>query len=241
MKSHEDAFGRELLDYVNGQNRCEIIERDDGHLDLNDDLQVYFDSYEEWPDHHKKAIEYARGRVLDVGCGAGRHALYLQRRGLDVTGIDISPLAIKVCGLRGLRDARVMSITGISQRLGVFDTVVMLANNFGLFGNTVRARWLLKKLHRITTGDAMILAESTDPHASTDPAHRRYRRRNLEKGRMPGQIRLRIRYRQYASPWYDYLLVSKSEMKKIIAGTGWRVDRFIDSEDPIYVAVLKKV
>jgi SAM-dependent methyltransferase len=241
MKPHEDAFGRELFDYMNGQNRCEIIERDDGYLDVNDDLQVYFDSCEDWPNHHRQAIEHARGRVLDIGCGAGRHALYLQQRGMQVTGIDISPLAVKVCSMRGLRDARVMSITRISRQLGVFDTVVMLANNFGLFGNPARARWLLKRLHRITSGDAMILAESTDPHASTNPVHKRYRRLNCEKGRMPGQVRLRLRYRQFKTPWFDYLLVSKNEMKEIVGGTGWRVDSFVDSEDPIYVALLKKV
>jgi hypothetical protein len=134
-----------------------------------------------------------------------------------------------------------MSITLISRQLGVFDTVVMLANNFGLFGNPARARWLLKRLHRITSGDAMILAESTDPHASTNPVHKRYRRLNCEKGRMPGQVRLRLRYRQFKTPWFDYLLVSKNEMKEIVGGTGWRVDSFVDSEDPIYVALLKKV
>jgi hypothetical protein len=57
---------------------------------------------------------------------------------------------------------------------------------------------------------------------------------------MPGQLRLRIRYRQYRTPWFDYLLVSKKEMRRIVSGTGWHIDRFIDSGDTIYVGVLKK-
>lgn len=240
MKPHEDAFGRELLDFMNGNNRCEVIERDDGYLDVNDDLRVYFESFEDWPLHHQQAMEFARGRVLDIGCGAGRHALYLQERGLPVTGIDISPMAVKVSRMRGLRDARVMSLTQVSRRLGEFDTVVMLANNFGLFGDAERARRLLKRLHSITSKGARMLAESTDPHASADPVHVRYRQSNVEKGRMPGQVRLRLRYRQYRTPWFDYLLVSKRELKEIVEGTGWRVRRIIDSDDPIYVAVLEK-
>lgn len=240
LKPHEDAFGRELLDYMNDQNRCEIIERDDGYLDVNADLRVYFEPFEDWPAHHRRAISYAKGRVLDIGCGAGRHAIYLQRKGLDVTGIDASPLAVKVSRMRGLRDARVMSVTAISPRMGKFDTVVMLANNFGLFGNPRRAKWLLKKFRGVTSDDATILTESMDPVANATAIHRRYQKRNRERGRPPGQLRVRIRYRQYRTPWFEYLLVSKTEMKRIVRDTGWYVERFVDSGESIYIAVLKK-
>jgi hypothetical protein len=116
----------------------------------------------------------------------------------------------------------------------------MLANNFGLFGNRRRARWLLKKLYGMTTDDATILAESTDPYADENSAHRQYRSRNRKRNRMPGQIRLRLRYRQYKTPWFDFLLVSRREMTEIVAGTGWRVERFLDSGEPIYIGLLKK-
>jgi SAM-dependent methyltransferase len=86
-----------------------------------------------WPTRHRQAIRYAQGRVLDVGCGAGRHALYLQRKGLDVLGIDTSPLAVAVCRRRGLKNVRLMSVNQIGPGLGTFSTVLMLGNNFGLF------------------------------------------------------------------------------------------------------------
>jgi SAM-dependent methyltransferase len=240
VKPEQDAFGRELLDFVSGTNRCEIIERDDGYLDVNDDLEVYFEPFENWPEHHREAMKYVRGRVLDVGCGAGRHALHLQRSGLRVTGIDISPLAVRVCRMRGLEDARVMSVNQLSRRAGLFDTAIMLANNFGLFGDPDRAKRLLKKFRNVTSADAVILAESTDPYAGAAPVHRAYHRRNRDRGRMAGQLRVRLRYRQYKTPWFDYLLVSKKEMKTVVAGTGWRVDSFVDSGEAIYIGVLKK-
>jgi 2-polyprenyl-3-methyl-5-hydroxy-6-metoxy-1,4-benzoquinol methylase len=76
-------------------------------------------------------MRFVKGRVLDIGCGAGRVALYLQKKGFDVSGIDVSPLAVKVCKLRGLKKARVLSISNIGAKLGKFDTLLM-------FGNKVR-------------------------------------------------------------------------------------------------------
>jgi 2-polyprenyl-3-methyl-5-hydroxy-6-metoxy-1,4-benzoquinol methylase len=64
--------------------------------------------------HETKAFSHMRGRVLDIGFGAGRIAIYLQKKGFDVLGIDVSPFAILVCKLRGLRRAKLISITQLS-------------------------------------------------------------------------------------------------------------------------------
>ena len=45
-------------------------------------------------------MRMVRGRVLDIGCGAGRFALYLQGKGLDVTGIDLAPAPPSWRGVR---------------------------------------------------------------------------------------------------------------------------------------------
>ena len=138
MRDYQDAYGHEMYDYFEGNGGFEIVERDDGFFDISGGPKGYFSEYEDWPPHHKKAMEYVIGRVLDIGCGAGKHSLYLQKKGFDVLGIDVSPLAIKACKLRGLRKVRVLSITQISSRLGKFQTVLMLGNNFGLFGSFKR-------------------------------------------------------------------------------------------------------
>lgn len=179
------------------------------------------------------------GRVLDVGCGAGRVAIHLQERGRDVLGIDNSPLAVRVSRRRGLKQVRVLSISEIDGSLGTFDTILMMCNNFGLVGSRAGARRLLRKFHRITSDRGRILA-STDPRHGRSP-HHAYHQRNRSQGRMPGQIRGRIRYRTYATPWADFLLVSRAEMRSLARGTGWRVQRFVDAPDePLYVAILEK-
>lgn len=111
---------------------------------------MYLADYPTWPSRHRQAVRYAKGRVLDIGCGAGRHALYLQAKGLNVLGIDTSPLAVAVCRRRGLKDVRLMSVDQVSPALGTFGTVLMLGNNFGLFANPEKARRLLVRFHRMT-------------------------------------------------------------------------------------------
>ncbi len=235
-----DAFGHALMDYVHGKGRgFEIIERDDGFIELSGGWTTYLAEYRDWPVHHRRAMQHVRGRVLDIGCGAGRHALYLQRRGFSVVGIDVSPLAIQAAKLRGLRNAKVLSITQLDTRLGKFDTLLMLGANFGLVGNPKRARWLLRRFRTITSAGARIIAESLNPYQTTNAFHLAYHRRNRRRGRMDGQVRLRVRYQKYASPWFDYLFVSHQEMQRILRGTGWSVHQFIRSGGPTYIAVIQ--
>jgi len=140
-----------------------IVERDDGYFGISGGTKAYFSEYKNWSSREKKALKFIRGRVLDVGCGAGRITLYLQKKGVDVTGIDNSLLAIKVCKLRGLKKTKIMSMAEIGKfKPNSFDTIIMFGNNFGLFGNFKKAKLLLKKLYRITSPAALILAESTD-------------------------------------------------------------------------------
>ncbi len=84
-----------MYDFFKGQEVFEIVERDDGYIQALP-MTLYFGEYRKWPGIEREAIRYVRGRGLDVGCGAGRHSLYLQKKGLDVLGIDVSPLAVKV-------------------------------------------------------------------------------------------------------------------------------------------------
>ena len=241
MKDVQDAYGHELYDYLQGRNEYEIVERSDGFIDASTGPRIYCAGYEEWPAHYKEALRYVRGSVLDIGCGAGRHCLYLQEQGFDVLGIDVSPLAIEVCARRGVRHARVMSVMQVTSRLGQFDTLLMLGNNFGLFGDATRARRLLRTFHSMTSGQARIIAESTDPYGTTDAFHLGYHDDNRKRGRMAGQLRIRVRYRKYATTWFDYLLVSQDEMRAILDGTDWTVARFVDSDAAPYIAILEKV
>ena len=234
LAPEQDAYGRLMYEQLNGIRTREIIERDDGFIEANDP-RIYVNPVRSWP-----GKRYVRGRVLDIGCGAGRHAIALQKEGYDVLGIDISPMAIKAARKLGLKRTRGMSITKIDRRLGTFDTIQMLGNNFGLVSSFKRARWLLRRFHRMTSEQSRIIAESHDVYKTSNRAHLAYHRRNRRRGRMAGQVRIRIRFRQDATPWFDYLMVSQQEMRTILRGTGWRVTRLIAKGPSPYVAVIEK-
>jgi SAM-dependent methyltransferase len=228
-----DAFGQMLLDGTGP----EIVERDDGFIDAA--MLNYFAPVARWPAVERQGLRWVRGRVIDVGVGAGRVALELQQRGRSVVGIDVSPGAVEVAQRRGVRDVRLLDFEDIDESLGYFDTTVMFGNNFGLFGSPSKARRLLRRLRPLA---GRIVAASNDPTATDNPAHLAYQERNRGRGRMPGQLRLRVRYRDLIGPWFDYLIVSPDEMSTIMEDTEWRIRRLIQGGERgsgYYVAVLE--
>ena len=231
----DDAFGAYFLDLVEGRaSGHEIVERDDGFIGVS--TFDYFAPVRRWLDVERKALRSVRGRALDVGCGAGRVALELQARGREVVAIDPSPGAVEVSRRRGVRDVRPLRLEDVDGSLGHFGTVVMYGNNFGLFASRPKGRRLLKGLRPLAD---RIVAGSNDPSGSDDPAHVTYRERNRRRGRMPGQLRIRVRYRDLADPWFDYILVSPGEMEELTEGTGWCVKRFVHGAGSYFVGILE--
>jgi SAM-dependent methyltransferase len=240
VRPEDDAYGALMLAALDGRSVREIVERDDGFIEAGGyTAEMYLAPFRRWPAHNRRAMRFVRGRVLDVGCGAGRVCLHLQERGLEVVGIDISPGAVEACRRRGVLDARLCRIEDVDASLGVFDTIVMFGNNLGLLASQAKGRRLLQRFHELTSDRARIVAETRDIYRTEDPAHLAYHERNRRRGRLPGQIRIRVRYRQLKTPWFDYVMVSPDEFEELLAGTGWALTRTLDGEET-YIAVIEK-
>jgi SAM-dependent methyltransferase len=245
LKASQDAFGQMIRARFMGQHPHEVVERDDGYIDVSGGAETYFSEYRDWLGYERRAMRYVRGRVLDVGCGAGRHCLYLQRKGFDVVGIDPSPLAVTVCKLRRVRRCLNLSLVEALARPRRFeerfDTILMMGNNFGLFESFDRVRSRLRRFYGITNPGARIIASTRDPYDTDRPEHLTYHRSNRGRGRMGGQVRIRVRYRRYATPWFDYLMVSRKEARAIVNGTGWQLATIVGGPDGMYIAVIERV
>jgi SAM-dependent methyltransferase len=237
MDERQDAFGLMLQDGLAGEETREILERDDGTIWISGGAANYLAPFRRWIAPERRALRYVRGRVLDVGCGAGRVALELQERGHAVVAIDESPGAVEVARRRGVRDARVLRFEDVDESLGRFDTVVFFGNNFGLFGSRARAKRMLRRLARMAD---RIVASSNDPYPTREPLHTAYQERNLRRGRMAGQLHCRVRYKDRTTPWFDYLIVSPEEMRELAESGGWHVHRLIAAEGTEFVGVLDR-
>jgi len=216
----------------------EIIERDDGLIN-GAPADHYLAEPVEWQPHDHRALRLVRGAVLDIGAGAGRTAIELQRRGMAVTGLDTSPGAIEVARRRGLRDTVLNTVDSYARSAARYDTFLLLGNNLGLIEGPERAADFLAALAELARPGARIIAQGTDPYGTTDPVHVAYHQRNRERGRLGGQLRLRLRYRLVATEWFDYLNCSVEELEGLLAGTRWRL-KSVDAEDrPYYLAVME--
>ena len=212
LNPEQDAFGQMMWVYYKGREVCEIIERDDGYFCAHRGPEMYFSEYKNWAPIERKAMKLVKGRVLDIGCGAGRHSLYLQEKGFDVLGIDSSPLAIKICKLRGLKKARVMSLEAAEFGANSFDTILTMGGNFGPLGTLTKARNSLNRFRQMTSKKGLIIGETLDPYKTDNPAHLKYHESNRKRGRMSGQVRIRARFEKAVTEWFDWLMVSEEEM-----------------------------
>nr|WP_221380814.1 methyltransferase domain-containing protein [Actinoplanes polyasparticus] len=216
----------------------EVIERDDGLIN-GAPADHYLDEPRQWEEQDHRALRLCRGHVLDIGVGAGRTAVELQRRGMAVTGLDTSAGAIAVARERGLRDTVLNTVDAYASASARYDTFLLLGNNLGLIENAERAPVFLAALARLANPGARIIAQGTDPYGTTDPVHVGYHQRNREKGRLGGQLRLRLRYRRLATAWFDYLNCSVAELDALLAGTRWRLATIDDADRPYYLAVME--
>ncbi|WUI00190.1 methyltransferase domain-containing protein [Spirillospora sp. NBC_00431] len=216
-----DGYGSMLRDaYEAGPRRgayLQIIERDDGLVSIEDAYR-YFTQPDEWIAGERQAVTLATGRVLDIGCAVGRHMLAIAGAH-EVVGIDPSPGAVAVARARGL-DVRVGTVTEPGD-VGTFDTLLMLGGNLGLLGSREHAPVVLDSLARLARPGARLLAIGHDPHGTAAPEHRTYHERNADYGRLPGQVRMRVRYKAWTSAWFDRLLLSPNELTDLLIGTGW--------------------
>ena len=242
VPSDQDVFGRALVDWATGGTTVELLERDDGFTQAGAGPDVYLSTFRGWPAAERRVLRLVRGRVLDVGCGAGRVALELQRRGLEVVGLDASPMAARAARLRGVRHVWSDRLEDLGRRTAAFDSIVLFGNNLGIFGTPARARRVLAGLAASTKADARVFVESTHPYFGGAPGFTRsYYRRNREASRPPGQVRLRYHYDHLVGPWFDWLYASRRDLGAILIGSGWLIDSVSASgrADP-YVAVLTK-
>lgn len=157
----KDLFGKAIFDFYTNNSPEDIITETSISEEDEMSVEYLFRSYNEMPLIEQKALQMAKGKTLDVGCGAGSHALSLQNeRNLDVVAIDISEKAIETSVLRGIKNAKVKNILDFEGEK--FDTILLLMNGTGIFGKLKDCNKYLTKLKSLLNSGGQILIDSSD-------------------------------------------------------------------------------
>ncbi len=217
-----------------GQQPC-IIERDDGFR-TTEDLGPYFAEASDWSPQEEDALRRVGRRVLDIGCGPGRHLLEIQKGRLAV-GLDISTRILEVCRERGGRLLVLASAERLPFRDSVFDTVLTMSNGLGISGGIDATKRMLWDIGRVIGREGDFISHTMDPTNADSGIQEDYRLRNVAEGRPGGLLRIRILYGDMVGPWFELLVLGPAEVESILGEVSFELLQSIEWEGSmIYIA-----
>lgn len=160
-KKDKDPMGTAILDFQRFGKADKLHVLSSMFEDDEMPVEYLFRNKTEMPKLEQRALSLAKGRILDVGAGAGCHALVLQNEGMTVKAIDISPLSCEAMKLRGLNDVECVDLFDIKLQ-GHYDTILLLMNGTGIAGKISKLPNLFQQLQRLMNENAQILIDSSD-------------------------------------------------------------------------------
>ena len=232
----KDLFGKAILDYQTNNSPEDLVT--ETSISEADEMPVsyLFRTYNEMPELEQKALQLAKGSVLDVGCGAGSHTLALQNeRKLDVTAIDISENAVKACQLRGIENVKVANILDLDVK-NKFDTILLLMNGTGIFGTLKETNKYLQKLKSLLKDEGQILIDSSDLIYMYDqdedgayciPAEGYY-----------GELTFTVQYKGETEETFSWLYLDYNTLQNVAIANGLKCELLLEGEHFDYLARL---
>ena len=230
-----DLFGQALLDYQNDNYTDDLYTETNISEEDVLPLPYLFRSFSEMPPLEKFALNTASGKVLDVGCGSGSISLHLQENGLEVTSIDTSGGAIKVCNLRGLKDAIEIDLLDLKNEK--FDTILLLMNGTGIFQKLEFVSKYLQHLKTILTKNGQILIDSSDLRYMYDSGVEEGSIL-VPSGRYYGELEFTVYYKEWASEPFNWLYLDPSTFKDLANENGFIFEIIGEGENYDFLAKL---
>ena len=230
-------FGRALLAYFEGEHDAELtVLRDDGRDSVIPMSHFFRD--QSFTRIDERAMDLCRDHVLDVGAGSGLHSLVLQERGLQVTAIDISPLAVGVMKRRGVLDVRCADIFDFGE--GGYDTLLMMDHGIGVVENMKGLDAFLSPVHDLLLPGGRVILDSIDVRMTGhDDGNLSYQEANRRAGRYFGEIRMRLGFRGQTGPSCGFLHVDAHTLGERARLAGLDYEVVLQEDDGNYLAVLR--
>jgi cyclopropane fatty-acyl-phospholipid synthase-like methyltransferase len=230
----KDLFGKAILDFQTNNSPKDIIT--ETNISEADKMSVayLFRDYNEMPKLEQKALQLAKGKILDVGCGAGSHSLYLQEKGFEVTSIDISENAIEACQLRSLKNAKTQNILELESDLhqnDKFDTILLLMNGTGIFQTISESSKYFQKLKNLLNPNGQILIDSSDIIYMFDEDE-------VPTDNYYGELTFTISYKNETENPFPWLYLDYTLLEKLATENGLQCELIENGEHYDYLARL---
>jgi len=231
-----NPHGLAMLAYFEGDSAAELVIRRDDGFEVPLPASYFFRPADEFSPLELAALQHCRGRVLDIGAGSGLHALELQSDGLDVTALDISPLAVDIMTRRSVRDARLGDVLEFAD--GPFDTLLMLGHGIGMVENLHGLSRFLSHARRLTRSAGQLVIHTLDVGKSDDPVHLAYQDANRLAGRYVGETRLQFEHRGASGPFCGWLHVDPQTLAEHGEQAGWACETSFETAGGDYLVRL---
>ena len=232
----KDLFGKAILDFQTNNNPQDLMT--ETSISEADEMSVayLFRTYEEMPELEQQALQRAKGKILDVGCGAGSHSLYLQNeRNLEVTAIDISANAIEACRLRGIQKAHVQDLLTLNDQK--FDTILILMNGAGMCGRLKNLAAFLLKLKSLLNQNGQILLDSSDIIYMFDEDEDGGKLIPLDQ-EYYGELVFNIAYKDEKEDAFDWMYIDYNTLQNAAVANGLQCELILEGEHFDYLARL---
>jgi SAM-dependent methyltransferase len=234
MPTNPDIFGLAFRDYLDGKKYEEILVKIDLFGDEKLPVSYFFRPYDEMPEWEKIVLDECHGRILDVGAGAGSHALYLQDKGLDIMAIDISSGGVECMKERGVKKAFEQDFFTLAHEK--YDTILFLMNGAGMAQKLHQLQDMLEKAASLLADDGCIFIESTDLLYMYEDEDG-YAMINLA-GDYYGEVVYELEYRQWKGKPFPWLFVDYENLSYIAELAELDCEIFYQGETHNYVARL---
>lgn len=192
-----------------------------------------FRNLEEMPILEQKALSLAKGKVLDVGAGAGCHALALQAQSIAVKAIDISPQSCQAMLQRGVKDVECINLFDEHLESG-FDTILLLMNGTGIAGKIENLPALFNRLKALLNKGGQILIDSSDIKYIYENEDGSFDI-NLNAAYY-GEVDYQIFYKDVKGDSFDWLYVDFPLLKSIAESCGLHGELIAEGEHYDYLA-----
>jgi SAM-dependent methyltransferase len=224
-----DIYGQALQDFYNQQPEEKLWLHNTYGEPEEMPVEVFFRGEDEMPEAELLALNLCRGKVLDIGAGAGSHALVLQERNFEITALELSAGAADVMKKRGVK--RVLQQDIFKYQTEKFDTLLLLMNGIGLTQSlTGLDRFLQHVKQLLLPGGQLIFDSSNIDYLYEDLPK--------PKNKYYGEISYQYEYKNQQGEWFNWLYIDEKTLAKTAAKNGWHCNIIYEDDMDLYLAKL---